>query len=197
MDQEPEKPKTTFIPPPSLVAPPPPPPSPMDAVRPNVPPPPAPDARVEVHIATGSRETGEPGEVLASFNTRAVAFIIDTVVMVGLAVGVDWLLPSAFGTLVGFAYLLTRDSLPFLAGQSVGKKAMRIQAVTISGKSLAGDWQTGGIRNGVLLIPFFILVEIYMLLSREDKPDHGKRLGDEWAKTKVIVVKPPVTEEEG
>jgi len=38
------------------------------------------------------------------------------------------------------------------------------------------------------MIPFFALVEIFILLSREGKPDHGRRLGDEWAKTKVIVV---------
>jgi hypothetical protein len=40
------------------------------------------------------------------------------------------------------------------------------------------------------------LVELFVLLTREDKPERGRRLGDEWAKTKVIVeIKPQVADE--
>ena len=89
--------------------------------------------------------------------------------------------------LVGIAYLVTRDSLPFLGGQSVGKKAMKLKVVTLEGKPITGNWEAALIRNGVLLIPFFGLIELFVLLTREDKPEHGRRLGDEWAKTKVIM----------
>jgi uncharacterized RDD family membrane protein YckC len=88
--------------------------------------------------------------------------------------------------------MVTRDSLPFLGGQSVGKKAMKLQVVTLEDKPITGNWEAALIRNGVLLIPFFGLIEIYVLLTREDKPERGRRLGDEWAKTKVIIaVEPP------
>jgi uncharacterized RDD family membrane protein YckC len=89
--------------------------------------------------------------------------------------------------LAGIAYLVTRDSLPFLGGQSVGKKAMKLRTVTRGGDSLVGNWQAALIRNGVLAIPLFAFVELFILLSREDKPERGLRLGDEWAKTKVII----------
>jgi len=114
------------------------------------------------------------------------------VLAVGLQIAVWIVLPGFFGasipTLVGLAYLVTRDSLPFLGGQSVGKKAMHLKAVTLDDKSLAGNWEPGLIRNAVLVIPLFALVEVFILLTREDTPEHGRRLGDEWAKTKVIVV---------
>jgi len=87
---------------------------------------------------------------------------------------------------------VTRDGLPFLGGQSVGKKAMKLKAVTLDDRSLAGNWEPALIRGAVLAIPLFALVELFILLSREEKPERGRRLGDEWAKTKVIVVNEPV-----
>lgn len=196
MDQEPEKPSTPFIPPPTLAKPSTPPPSPMDTMRPAAPAS-APDAKVDLHVVAPGEE-GVRKDGLASFGNRAIALVIDFVVIVGLSAAMRMILPgflAPIGGLLGLAYLLTRDSLPFLGGQSVGKKAMKLQAVTLEGRSLAGDWKTGAIRNATLAIPLVIFVEIYFLLTREDKPDHGKRLGDELAKTKVIVVKPPVVEE--
>jgi uncharacterized RDD family membrane protein YckC len=83
--------------------------------------------------------------------------------------------------------MITRDSLPFLGGQSVGKKAMTIKVVTMDGQSLSGNWEKAAIRNAVLIIPFFPLVELLILLTREGKPDRGRRLGDEWAQTQVIL----------
>ena len=83
--------------------------------------------------------------------------------------------------------MITRDSLPFLGGQSVGKKAIKIKVVTMDGQSLAGNWEKSAIRNAALSIPFFPLVELLILLTREEKPDRGRRLGDEWAKTRVML----------
>ncbi len=146
---------------------------------------------MKLHVAAESAEPLElPGDI-APFNPRIIAALIDGVLSVGLALGVVWILPDlaeGIGWLVGIAYLVTRDSLPFLEGQSVGKKAMSLKAVTLSGASLAGNWEPGLIRNAVLAIPLFPLIELFILLTREEKPERGRRLGDEWAKTKVIVV---------
>ena len=90
------------------------------------------------------------------------------------------------GWLLGFAYMVAKDSLPFLDGRSVGKKAMKLRAVTKAGEPLTHNWTAACIRNGVLLVPLFALIEIYILLTRDGKPERGLRLGDEWAKTKVV-----------
>ena len=74
-----------------------------------------------------------------------------------------WILPgfaAPVAWLLGIGYFVSRDSLPFLGGQSVGKKAMKLKAVTMEGKSLVGNWEAALIRNGVLVIPFFVLVEL-------------------------------------
>jgi uncharacterized RDD family membrane protein YckC len=145
------------------------------------------------------RPPGEAGEVplpadgTATVNSRAIAVFIDLAVCFGLALATVWLLPfSRLGMLVAVAYMLTRDSLPFLNGQSIGKKAMKLKAVDLAGNSLAGNWQTGAIRNISLVIPFVPFVELFVLLTREDGPNRGRRLGDEWAKTRVIVHEPPL-----
>jgi uncharacterized RDD family membrane protein YckC len=86
------------------------------------------------------------------------------------------------GWIAAVAYGLTRDSLPFLDGQSIGKKAMGLRAVTEDGQPLTNNWGPGIIRNIVLWIPLFPLIELIVLLTN----DKGLRLGDQWAKTKVI-----------
>lgn len=131
------------------------------------------------------------------FQSRVIALVIDGVLASGLTIAVNMLLPSPLGLLVGAAYIVTRDSLPFLSGQSIGKAVMKYKAVTVDGeRSLSGDWKTGAIRNAPLVIPLFAAIECAILLTREDKPDHGIRLGDEWAKTKVVSTAPIVTEDE-
>ena len=115
--------------------------------------------------------------------------MIDFLVSTGIMIALTIILPALgqrIASLAGFAYLVTRDSLPFLDGQSVGKKAMKLKVVTRDGTSLVGNWNAALIRNAVLLIPFFPLIELVVLITREDKPDRGFRLGDEWAKTRVI-----------
>ena len=209
MDQEPDStteitadsPPKPVIPPPDLSRPPPPPPSPLESMAKSSPPPLAsagnPAARVNLHppLEEGAES---PAKGLAPFNTRITAAALDIVVAMVIAIGLAFILPgfaSRLAGLTGLAYLITRDSLPFLGGQSVGKKAMKLKAVTLDGKSLVNNWEAAVIRNGVLIIPFFGLVELFILLTREDKPERGRRLGDEWAKTKVIIEqKPPVPE---
>ncbi|MEZ4775370.1 MAG: RDD family protein [Bacteroidia bacterium] len=114
---------------------------------------------------------------IASAGQRIGAYLIDAILM-----GVVAVIPI-LGFFIVIAYGLTRDSLPFLDGQSVGKKVLKLRAVTEDGQSLSGNWGPGIIRNIVLMIPFFPIVELVVLLTGKD----GKRLGDQWAKTKVIV----------
>ena len=122
----------------------------------------------------------------AEIGARIGAYLIDVVIAIAAAVVVG-MVSSKLGNLVTFGYLLTRDALPFLDGQSIGKKAMKIRAVTEDGKSLSGNWNPGLVRNAVMLIPFFQLVELIVLLTGKGKPNENRRLGDQWAKTKVIV----------
>jgi uncharacterized RDD family membrane protein YckC len=133
-------------------------------------------------------ESAEKGTNVA-FNTRVIAAVIDLVVASGLLLGMSFILPEMadrLAWLIGAAYMVTRDSLPFLKGQSVGKKAMKIKVLTTDGQSLEGNWSVALIRNGILLIPLLPLLELYILLTREGKMDQGLRLGDEWANTRVV-----------
>lgn len=129
---------------------------------------------------------------IASFNSRVVAALIDYGVGICLYI-VVLAIPGSFldflAKLVLLAYLLTKDSLPLLDGQSVGKRVMKLRAVTNEGKPLTGNWQTGILRNAFQVIA---PVELIILLTREEKPEAGRRLGDDVAKTKVIFVGDPV-----
>jgi uncharacterized RDD family membrane protein YckC len=128
---------------------------------------------------------------IAPFNTRIIAALIDWAVFLAVYIVVNMIpgVPTIVAYLAGCAYTITKDSLPFLGGQSIGKKAMKLRAVTFSAeKPLTGDWQTGATRNAFLVVPILPLVEFVILLTREEKPEKGRRLGDDFAKTKVIVV---------
>lgn len=212
MDEEPKAdgetppPPKPFIPPPpdlSRSSAPPPPPSPMDSLPKSASPPPPPPPSggapaVNVKIREAGDEPEAPAGGLAPFNTRLIAALIDVAVATGLNIGLVMILPgfaSSLGWLAAIGYVLTRDALPFLEGQSIGKKAMKLRAVTLDGQSLTGKWETSVIRNISMVIPIMPLVELYILLTREEKADRGRRLGDEWAKTKVIVE--PVPESDG
>jgi uncharacterized RDD family membrane protein YckC len=123
----------------------------------------------------------------AQLGQRIGAAIIDVIV----AIAVGWVASMISGRLyfpAFAAYMLTRDSLPFLNGQSIGKKVLNLQAVSESGKSLSGDWKTGLLRNVSMVIPFGGLVELIVMLVGKDKPGGIRRLGDQWAVTKVVSV---------
>jgi uncharacterized RDD family membrane protein YckC len=152
---------------------------------------------VRTTTESGGHAATAPG--IASFNGRVVAVVIDLLVAFGLTIALGMVLPDfaeSLARLAGIAYFITRDSLPFLGGQSIGKKAMKLRVTTTNGNSLVGNWPAAVIRNGVLLIPFFALVEVFILLTRDGSVDRGRRLGDEWAKTVVKVVEKPEPSEE-
>ncbi len=116
----------------------------------------------------------------ASLGNRIIAVLID-----GLLSGIVSLVPIV-GWIAAIAYNLTRDALPFLDGQSLGKKAMKLRAVDAeTGKPLTNQWGPSIVRNIVLFIPFFAIVELIVLANNKN----GQRLGDQWAKTRVVVCK--------
>ncbi|GAB4421779.1 MAG: hypothetical protein OHK0039_37120 [Bacteroidia bacterium] len=125
---------------------------------------------VNAGASYGTQQTATEGQ-------RIAAYLVDVllVIIVGLI--------PILGAIVGLAYMVTRDALPFLDGQSVGKKLMKIRAVSADGAPLTNNWGPAIIRNVVLFIPFFPLVELIVLLTNPQK----LRLGDQWAKTKVVV----------
>jgi len=127
-------------------------------------------------------ETIAPEQILATTGNRILAVLIDGLIagaITGLLAAV-----AGIGPIIGLAYMLTRDALPFLDGQSIGKKAMKLRAISSeTGKPLTSNWGPSVIRNIVLYIPLFPLVELFILSSNKE----GQRLGDQWAKTKVIV----------
>ena len=114
----------------------------------------------------------------ASDGSRIVAYLIDVLIMVVVSI-----IPI-LGFIVVIAYSLTRDALPFLDGQSIGKKVMKLRAVTEDGRPLTNNWGPAIIRNVVLFIPFFPIVELIVMLTNANK----QRLGDQWAKTRVVSV---------
>jgi len=115
----------------------------------------------------------------ASDGNRILAYLIDA-----LIVGALSFVPYV-GWIAAVAYFLTRDGLPFLDGQSIGKKAMNIRAVTETGENLTNNWGPVIIRNVVLFIPLFPLIELIVMLTNDKK----QRLGDQWAKTRVVSVR--------
>lgn len=121
----------------------------------------------------------------ASFGQRIGAALIDVLVAMALS-AIAGRISGSLPFLISAAYMLTRDSFPFLGGQSIGKKALNLQAVTESGKSLSGDWNAGLVRNITMAIPFLPIVELIIMLVNKDKPGGLRRLGDQWAKTKVV-----------
>lgn len=190
---DPETPSKPVIPPPDLpkVVVPPTPPISME-----VPPPPVVSDEIRVNVrVSDAPDVDEDGEVRAAFNPRFIAGMIDLLVAIGIQMTAWFILPGFLDRVawvLAFGYLVTRDSLPFLGGRSIGKSAMGLRALTLDGKPLTGMWEKALYRNGAFFVPVFFIVEAIVLLMREDKPEQGRRLGDEWAKTKVIVVKPPV-----
>lgn len=206
-ESEPQKPN---IRPPDLKAPdlgPPPPNIPAPSFTPP-PPTPAPseasfgppptmeipeEAKKKVKEEVPDEDEVKVGDI-APFNTRVIAALIDWAIPMIIYVILIIMSPklSMIGWLLYLGYMLTKDSLPFLGGQSIGKRVMKLRAVRNDGTPLTGDWKTGLIRNAFLLIS---PVELLVLLLREEKPDKGRRLGDDFAKTKVIVVADPVAPE--
>ena len=124
--------------------------------------------------------TGAPPVAeLASPGARFVAALID-----GVLAGIASAVP-AVGIVISIAYSLVKDALPFLEGQSIGKRAMGIRAVREgTGEPLTNDYVTAIVRQVSLWIPLFNIIDACMVFT-----DHRRRFGDRWAKTVVVVAR--------
>ncbi|MEW6227992.1 MAG: RDD family protein [Bacillota bacterium] len=137
---------------------------------------------------------------------RFVAALID-----GLIGSVPAFIVPILGGLVGAAYTLTKDALVFeltkdvqWKNRSIGKKLMGLQVVNLGGGDVdmtvsvkrnitlaigsivaivpVLGWVVGGVVGGVLG-----LIEILLVLADAG----GRRLGDKFANTQVIMVEEP------
>lgn len=151
----------------------------------------APAKKEETSVAEKEESSQPPSldsakGVEADFMKRFLGAFIDGVIIAIVITVIGGML----GLVISMVLWLIRDSLPFLDGQSVGKKLMKTKAVKEDGSSLSGDWTTGAIRNITMAIPYGLggIVELIVLLTRSGSPQAGVRLGDGFAKTKVISV---------
>lgn len=182
-----------IIPPPTIRPSTPAPPPPSASFETADPEPPQPE-EPEVIEESGEDEEEAPestphDDVEVDLVKRLLGGLVDALVAGGLGyVGNLATGSEAVQWIIFAVVILTRDSLPFLDGQSVGKKVMKTKAVKEDDSSLSGDWVTGAIRNLLPAIPVVGIVECFVLLTRSGRPGDGRRLGDDWAKTKVISV---------
>ncbi len=107
---------------------------------------------------------------------RLIAAIIDS----AFFIAVSWI-PFGLGFILALGYYLTKDALPFLEGQSIGKKVMKIRVVK-NGMPITNDYEAAILRTLPLIIPIFSIVDALMVILDKD----GLRFGDKWAKTRVI-----------
>ncbi|WP_430812174.1 MULTISPECIES: RDD family protein [unclassified Carboxylicivirga] len=109
------------------------------------------------------------------FVERLLAAIIDTSLVLGLS-----LFPR-IGWLFGLIYFLFKDCLPFLKGQSFGRRLFHLKVVSIADQqNLVGKPDKAMIRQIILLIPVLNLIELYLFCFT------NIRLGAKWSDTKVI-----------
>ena len=132
---------------------------------------------------------------------RFLAALID-----GLLSGLVSTIIPVIGAIASTVYMLTKDGL--FEGQSIGKKVMKLQVVTIEGQK--ADYGTSVRRNIIFAIPTFIMiipilgwivapfVALAVMLIEVIKvttDPQGRRLGDNWANTQVVKFEEKSTEQ--
>ncbi len=106
---------------------------------------------------------------------RLLAGVVDLVIVAGLC-----FFPR-IGWMIGLIYHLTKDALPFLNGQSFGKKIFNLRVIILPHHaSMSGEAEKSVIRGLVAIIPGLNIVDLWFLITRK------VRLADEWAETRVV-----------
>lgn len=142
-----------------------------------------------------------PTHVKVSVANRVAAKLIDLALVFSVAA----ILPYPLGPLLGFAYSILGDGIPYkgFEGQSVGKRVMSLQVVHAGTQKAAGLRQSllrnapvgvatffgiipiwGWLILGLIGIPLMIM-EVYLMLTVAS----GHRLGDVMGDTEVIELK--------
>jgi uncharacterized RDD family membrane protein YckC len=127
----------------------------------------------------------------ADLTTRAVAGLVDLLLIIGLA-----RLPDVLGFLSAAGYILIRDGL--LDRRSIGKKLIGLRVVPSEGHGLAAGYRESIIRNAPLVVAYFLFLIPYAgwilgplafgaecLTAIGDKA--GMRIGDMLARTYVVL----------
>ena len=124
----------------------------------------------------------EESTTQASLADRFLGGLIDWLVVIAVSYLLRGILGWQLTYLISTAYILIRDAIPFLDGQSIGKKVMKTRSVLEdSGQPTTNDYKTSLLRNILLFIPIVSLVDALFIFG-----DERKRLGDKLAKTIVI-----------
>lgn len=85
------------------------------------------------------------------------------------------------GWMFGLIYLLAKDSLSFLDGQSFGKKLFNLRTIALPHYASLTGWPEKSIIRGLVqIIPILNLLDLYYLVSQK------VRIADRWAETRVI-----------
>ena len=139
---------------------------------------PAPLLIAPLPAPTPPTPSGSPGEgspyPKAELLPRLLARLFDLMVCGALIA-----LMHRAGAAAATVYLLLGDAL--FRGQSLGKKAMGLKVVNVD-TGATPETSAMIIRNAVLFIPCFGLVELIVYFTNKDK----RRLGDQWSKCTVI-----------
>lgn len=95
---------------------------------------------------------------------REAALAVDVILSLTLAT-----FPGMFGKVAGVSYFLLRDVL----GGGMGKRLYGLVVMRAADGRRAG-WQTSLVRNILLLLPVFNIVDVVRFVVK------GRRLADEW-----------------
>ncbi len=125
------------------------------------------------------------------------------------ALVIDYIIASVFSVvpIIGWAaaaaYMLLRDgfNFDFMRHRSLGKQIMKLKVVDFEDKTTPADLKSSALRNWLFAAPFVITIVplvgsalyfavafvIYLIEGVKVSTDpHGRRYGDEFAKTIVI-----------
>ena len=127
----------------------------------------------------------------ADLTTRAVAGLVDLLLIIGLA-----RLPDVIGFLSAAGYILIRDGL--FDHRSIGKKLIGLRVVSLEDSVPASTYRDSIIRNVPLVLAYFLFLIPYVgwifcllalcaeyLIVIGDKM--GMRIGDMLARTQVVL----------
>jgi len=118
----------------------------------------------------------------ATLVDRLLGGLIDLIVILVIYYLLKGLVGWSLSYLVAAGYILVRDALPFLEGQSIGKKVMKTRGVhEDSGAPITNDYRPSFLRNILLCIPIVNIIDALFIFSGD-----RKRLGDRIAKTIVV-----------
>lgn len=126
----------------------------------------------------------------ADLTTRAVAGLVDLLLIIGLAK-----LPDVIGLLSASGYILIRDGL--FDRRSIGKKLIGLRVVSLEDSGPESTYRDSIIRNVPLVLAYFLFLIPYVgwilglltlgaecLTAIGDKG--GMRIGDMLARTQVV-----------